>query len=67
MSLIERINETLEHFDYVIVSGNGYDSDNKIVTKLSATKDRIFRHLLIAYGVNRVSKVRGGVKVGHNG
>jgi len=63
MNLKDRIDEVLEHYDYCLVSKTGTTTDN-IIQVETPTKIRfMFYALTIMFGAERVSMVRGQVKV----
>ena len=61
MTLIERIKETFNHYDYVIVKCSGYEHTNVLV--VDSTVGRVFNYLTIVFGSDRVSRSQGGVKI----
>ena len=63
MSLQDRIDECLEHYDYVLVGVNIDSSDNVIGVQSTTTNLHLFRFLTIAFGSDRISKVKGKVRV----
>ena len=65
MNLKERIDEALEHYDYVLVAIDVEPTDN-IVSALSdwgATLPSLYRYLTIVYGAGRVSKSKRKVRI----
>lgn len=63
MSVHERIEAVLEHFDYCLVSLKGYEYDNVLVITFPTTINIVFRDLTIRFGADRVSKEKGKIKV----
>ncbi len=63
MDIYEKIDEVLKHYDYALVTVNGYDSDNIVVVAFPTTNAIMFRDFTIAFGSNRVSKFKGKIKV----
>ena len=60
-TLTQRIEEVLEHYDHCLIANKGYDGDNKIIVETSL--QILFRDITIRFGADRVSKVKGMVKV----
>lgn len=61
MTIKERIQDVLDHFDYTIIKTKGYDYDNVLVID-NASPTQVKRYLYIVYG-DRIEKVRGGFKI----
>lgn len=63
MSIRERIELVLEHFDCCLVGLKGHEFDNIIVIDFPTTNGVVFRDLTITFGAERVSKHKGRIKV----
>ena len=63
MSLEDRINECLEHYDYALVGVNIDSSDNVVGVPSTTTNLQLFRFLTIAFGSKRISKQQNKVRV----
>ena len=63
MTIKERIEETLEHFDYCIVSKTRVESDNVIRVDSLHKPKQLYIRLILWFGTDRVVKCPGGYKV----
>ena len=63
MRLYEKIDEVLKHYDYVLVGVKGDDFDNQIFVNFPTTTPIMFRYFTIVYGIERVSKTKGMVRI----
>ena len=62
-SLRERIDEALEHYEYVLVGVDGEATDNKLYCNFPTTLGIMYRDFTIRFGAERVSKVKRMVRI----
>lgn len=62
ISLKDRIESVVEHYDETIVVKNKHDVDNVVSTSYPVSLTTLYRHLVIVYG-DRVKKSRKGIHV----
>ena len=63
MTVKQRIEEVLNHFDYCYVTIGKHDGDNTVNIDFPTTREIVFRDLTISFGAERVSKVKSKIKV----